>query len=90
MGDKKVLTEAEAQRIAEKFLLAKYYQSRIKFSVSQLITKDGRQIYEMQGKITMKSGGLLDRFFVDKSSNTYDFKLEVDAQQGRVINYELT
>jgi hypothetical protein len=85
-----LLAVAEAQRIAVKFLLAKYFQSRIKFSGSQLITKDGRQIYEMQGKIAMKSGGLLDRFFIDKSSNTYDFKIEVDAQQGRVINYELT
>ena len=89
MGDRKLLTEAEAQRIAVKFLLAKYPQSRIKFSVSQLVTEDGRQIYEMQGKIAMKSAGLLDRFFVDKSSNTYDFKIAVDAQQGRVINYEL-
>ena len=85
-----MLTEAEAQRIAEKFLLAKYPQSRIKFSVSQLVTKDGRQIYEMQGKIAMKSTGILDRFVLDKSSHTYDFKIEVDAQQGRVINYELT
>ena len=89
MGDRKLLTEAEAQRIAVKFLLAKYPQSRIKFSVSQLVTEDGRQIYEMQGKIAMKSAGLLDRFFVDKSSNIYDFKIAVDAQQGRVINYEL-
>ena len=88
--DKKGLAEAEAQRIAEKFLLVKYFQSRIRFSGIQLVTKDGRQIYEMQGKIAMKSAGLLDRFFVDKSSNTYDFKIEVDAHQGRVINYELT
>ena len=84
-----MLTEPEAQRIAVKFLLAKYHQSKIKFSVSQLVTEDGRQIYEMQGKIAMKSAGLLDRFFFDKSSNTYDFKIAVDAQQGRVINYEL-
>ena len=89
MGDKRLLAAAEAQRIAVKFLLAKYFQSRIDFSVSQLVAKDGRQIYEMQGKITMKSGGLLDRFLLDKSSNTYDFRIEVDAQQGRVINYEL-
>ena len=85
-----MLTAAEAQQIAEKFLLAKYFRSKINFRASQLITKDARQIYQMQGKITMKSGSLLDRFFVDKSSNTYDFKIEVDAQQGRVINYELT
>ena len=90
MGDKRLLTVAEAQRIAEKFLLAKYLQSKAKFSVSQLITKDARQIYEMQGKIAMKSWGVLDRFLFDKSSNTYDFKIEVDAQHGRVINYELT
>jgi hypothetical protein len=85
-----MLTVAEAQQMAEKFLLAKYFGAKINFRASQLITKDDRQIYQMQGKITMRSGGLLDRFFVDKSSNTYDFKIEVDAQQGRVINYELT
>ena len=90
MEDKKLLTEAEAQQIAEEFLLAKYYKAGINFGVSQLITKDGRQIYEMEGKITMKSRGLLARFFVDKSFDMYDFKIEVDAQQGRVINYELT
>jgi hypothetical protein len=85
-----LLTAAEAQQMAGNFLLAKYYQSKIKFSVCQLIAKDARQVYQMQGKIAMKSGGLLDRFFVDKSSNIYDFKIEVDAQQGCVINYELT
>jgi hypothetical protein len=85
-----LLTVAEAQQIARKFLLAKYLQSKINFSVSQLITEDDRQIYQMQGEIAMKSGGLLDRFFVDKSSNKFDFKIEVDAQWGRVINYELT
>jgi len=85
-----MLTVAEAQQIAKKFLLAKYFRSKINFRVSQVITKDARQVYQMQGKITMKSGGLLDRFFVDKSSNTYDFKIEVDVQQGRVVNYELT
>ena len=85
-----MLTEAEAQYIAVKFLLAKYIESKIKFSVSQLITKDERQVYQMQGKITVKSGGALDRFFVDKSSNEYDFRIEVDVQQRRVISYELT
>jgi hypothetical protein len=89
-GDKKLLTPAEAQRIAEKFLLTKYFQYKVKFSSGQLITKEAGQICEMHGKIAMKPRSLVERFLADGSSNTYDFKIEVDAQKGRVINYELT
>ena len=88
--DKRLLTEAEAQQIAEKFLLAKYFKSRVDFSDSQLIVKDGAQIYQLQGKITMQSRGSLDRFIGPKTANKYDFKIEIDAQEGQVLSYEFT
>lgn len=88
--DKRLLTEAEAQQIAEKFLLAKYFQSRVDFSDSRLIVKGDAQVYQLQGKITMQSRGSLDRFVTSKTANKYDFKVEIDAQQGHVLSYEFT
>ncbi|TRZ93120.1 MAG: hypothetical protein D4R82_05685 [Dehalococcoidia bacterium] len=91
MGEsKKLLTKAEAQQIAEKFLLTKYFQSRVDFGDSQLIVKDDVQIHQLQGKITMSSRSLVDRFIIPKTANKYDFKIEIDAQEGQVLNYEFT
>jgi len=87
--DKRLLTEAEAQQIAEKFLLAKYHESRITFTDCQLLDKDAVQTYQLRGKITMRSRGALDRFVTHKSVNQYGFKLEIDANQGWIINYEI-
>ena len=86
--NKKLLTEAEAQQIAEKFLLAKYYESKIDFSDNQLINKDDAQIYQLQGKITMQSRGSIDHFVMHKTANKHDFKIVIDAYQGRVLSYE--
>ncbi|HEX75496.1 MAG TPA: hypothetical protein G4O12_02810 [Dehalococcoidia bacterium] len=87
---KELLTEAEAQRIAERFLSVKYFQSKVDFSNNQLIIKDDVQIYQLQGKISMQSRGSLNHFIAGKSANKYSFKIEVDAQQGQVLSYELT
>jgi len=91
MGEsKKLLTKAEAQQIAKKFLLTKYFQSRVDFGDSQLIVKDDVQIHQLQGKITMSSRSSVDRFIIPKTANKYDFKIEIDAQEGQVLNYEFT
>ena len=84
-----MLTEIEAQKIAKQFLLAKYYDSKVDFSDNQLIFQDDVQIYQLEGEITMRSRNLMTRFTSDKTANKYDFKIEVDVQQGQVINYEL-
>ena len=85
-----MLTETEAQQIAEKFLLAKYFDAKVAFGSNQLITRDDIQLYQLQGKITMRSRGLLDRFTVHKSAHNYIVKIEINAQQGQVLNYEFT
>ena len=43
---KKLRTKAEAQQIAERFLLTKYFQARVDFSDSQLIVKGEDQIHQ--------------------------------------------
>ena len=84
-----MLTEAAAQQIAEKLLLAKYYESKISFSDCQLITVDDNQVYLLRGELTMRSRGWLDRFTSQQSANKYRFTIEIDAQQGQIINYEI-
>ena len=86
---KKLLTEAEAQQIANKFLLAKYDRAKLQFINNQLVTKDDIQLYHLQGKISLHSRGLLDFMTVGKSASTFDFNIKIDAQQGHVLNYEL-
>ena len=87
--EKELLTETEAQQLAEKFLLSKYYYSKIDFSSNHLVIKDDLQTYQLQGEITLRSRSSLTRFTDHKAANKYDFKIEVDAQQGQVISYEL-
>jgi len=87
--DKILLTEVEAQQIAERFLLAKYYESKIGFSGCQLIATDNSQIYHLYGELTMRSRSWLDHFTGPKSANKYKFRIEINAQQGKVLNYEI-
>ncbi|MBM4401414.1 MAG: hypothetical protein FJ045_05630 [Crenarchaeota archaeon] len=87
--NKRVTTESEAQQIAEKFLLTEYFDSKINFNESQLITVDSGQVYHLRGTIIMRSRSMLDRFVGPKSANKYEFKIEIDAQQGQIVNYEL-
>jgi hypothetical protein len=84
-----LITEAEAQQIAEKFLLAKYYESKISFSGCQLIATDDNQVYQLRGELTMRSRSSFSRFTGPESANKYVFRIEIDAHQGKIINYEI-
>ncbi len=87
--DNTLLTEADAQKIAEKLLLAKYYESKISFSGCQLITTDDSRVYQLRGELTMRSRSWLARFTGPESANKYVFRIEIDAHQGKIINYEI-
>ncbi len=89
VDDNMLLTEAEAQQIAKNFLLGEHYESRIDFINCQLIDKDNTKIYLLQGKITMRSRSPMSHFVAPKSANQYQFKMEIDAQQKNIINYEI-
>ena len=84
----RVITETEAQEIAKKFLITKYFQAKIDFNHNNLIIKDEGQVYQLQGEITMGSRSQFDRFVVRKNAGRHDFNIEIGAQQGQIISYE--
>jgi len=86
---KKLITEAEAQQIAEKFLLARHFDSKSNFSDCQLTIIDGNQVYQLHGELTMRSRSSFSRFTGPESANKYLFRIEIDAHQGKIINYEI-
>ncbi|MBM3166068.1 MAG: hypothetical protein FJZ83_00925 [Chloroflexi bacterium] len=85
-----MLTVDEARNVAEAFLQDKYYNSKIHFLDNRLITRNNAQIYELHGEMNMRSHGVFDRFIIDKAANKYLFRIEIDAKEGYVVNYELT
>jgi hypothetical protein len=85
-----LLTESEAQQLAKKLLLSKYYESKITFTTCQTLFTDSSSIYRLHGELTMRSRSWLDRFTTPESANNYRFKIEIDARQHRIMNYEIT
>ena len=84
-----MITEVEAQQIAEKFLLARHFDSKSNFSDCQLTIIDGTQVYQLHGELTMRSRSSFSRFTGPESANKYVFRIEIDAQQGQIINHEI-
>ena len=81
-----MLTEDEAQQIATKFLLNKYYKAKLSFTHNQI---DDVQVYQLYGKINMGSRVTsFDRFTAPKKASEHDFKIQIDAQQGQISSYE--
>lgn len=86
--DKKLLTEDKAQQIAKKFLLDRYFESKVDCSSNQLVVKGGIQVYWLEGKITMHSRSFFNFLTTSKTANTYDFRIEIEAKQGGILSYE--
>ena len=85
-----MLTENEAQIIANTFLQEKYFKAKIHFHDNQLVSKNNIKAYQMHGEMVMQAYGAFDRFIVDKSANNYLFSIEIDAIEGYILNYVLT
>ena len=85
----KFLTEVEAQQIASKFLLDIYFDSKINFGGYQMATTNDIQVYQLFGELTMHSRSFLSRFTIPKSANKFKFAIEIDASQGKIVNYEI-
>ena len=84
------LTEAEARKIAEQFLLGQYFDSKLNFTTCQLVNKDNIQVYELRGTMTMRSRNPMSRFVAPRTANQYQFRIEINAYQGEIIGHEIT
>lgn len=84
-----LLSEAEIRRLARDFLLMKHPESQVAFSSIQQATIEGNPVFQLAGTIEMKSHSVIDRFIFRSHPNRFSFKIELDAKQGKVFNYEL-
>lgn len=81
-----MLTEQEACRVGIKFLLLKFPEARIKIEQVHLF-KENSPFYILEGEITLPPRSLIARFVHPPIK--YGFKVEVDAEMGKVKSYEL-
>jgi hypothetical protein len=88
-NDETLMSGIEARQLAEKFLLAMHFDSKIDSIGCQLIITDNIQIYQLHGELTMRSRSWLARFTAPKSANKFDFSIEIDAQRGKIIDCEI-
>lgn len=88
--DGNVISETMAQEIASNYLHARYYNSkRISFNSCESVSMRGVLIYRFHGDILEKSTNMLDRIARDKKASTYKFMLNMNSQNGEIINYEI-
>ena len=87
--DNEMLTESEAQQMVKKLLLSKFYEAKITFNACQLLDEDGGRTYYLDGELTTRSRSWLDRFTAPESSNKYRFNIKVDANQRKIMSYEI-
>ena len=88
--DSKLITEYEATQFATKFLISQHYEPRISFKACDLSVNESSAIYCLVGEFTVPARSWLGRFTLPESADKYTFKMEIDAKQCRVLNYEIT
>ena len=89
IGNEDLLSETEIRRRARNFLLMKHPESRVTFSSTQRDTREGIHMFHLAGTIEIKSPSIIDRFIFRSHPNRFSFDMELDAKQGKVLNYEL-
>ena len=89
IDNESLLPEVDIQQKAQNFLLMKYPESKIALGNTQLVSKEGTLVFQLDGTIEMKSRGTSDRFTFRSHPNRYFFNIELDARQGAILNYQL-
>jgi hypothetical protein len=89
ISNEDLLSEAEICRRARNFLLMKHPESRVTFSSIQRDTREGTPLFQLAGTIEIKSPSIIDRFIFRSHPNRFSFNMELNAKQGKVLNYEL-
>ena len=83
-----LVSEQEAKDLTDSYLHSRYYDfDKITFSSVENTAIDGKPAYRLYGKVTVKSRSMFEKILRDKAANTYKFTVEVNAVNGRIINY---
>ena len=87
MNQEKKLTQDEARRVGERFLLSRYHNGMITFDRVVLTTKEASPLYYLEGSIKLPSRSILSQ--ISRSSEKYTFKMQVSALEGTILSWEL-
>lgn len=83
----KLLSGDEAQRVGLRFIQGIYYRGKISINQIQLVTAGAFPVYHLEGTIQIPSRNLLGRLIAVETP--YAFKMQVHAEDGNILNYEL-
>jgi len=85
--NKEILPPEEAQRIGFGFIHGKYYHGKITIDEPELVTKGAFPVYHLTGAIKIPSRSVISSLFSPAAE--YTFKMQIHAQDGSILNYEL-
>jgi len=91
-GDNRgIISQDRAEELADTFLKERHYNyDKIVFQTCERVCTENQLVYRFSGLLIEKTRALIDRLARDKSSVTYKFVIEVNSDNGKVLNYYLT
>lgn len=79
----------EVQAKADQYLKNRYFDfEKIRFDSHEITAFEGSTMFRLHGGIRAKSRSLIDNMGFFKKPDTYKFLIEIDAVNGKIINYE--
>jgi hypothetical protein len=83
-----LISEDRAKDLVDIYLHERYFDfEKLKFTgVESTLVKDA-PAYRICGKVHVKSRSMFERVIHDKNASTYKFTVEINAVNGRIINY---
>jgi hypothetical protein len=83
-----LISEDKAKDLVDSYLRNRYYDfDKLKFTgVESTVIKD-TPAYRIYGTVHVKSRSMFERIVHEKNASTYKFTVEINAINGRIINY---
>jgi hypothetical protein len=81
-----MISEEKAREVARRFLQGKFPGAKIDFDKATLITRGSTPLYLLEGALKPSSRSIFSWF---SRPAPYAFKIEIQALEGGVLNYEL-
>jgi len=85
--NKEILTPDKAQRLGSKFIQSKYYGAQITIDQTELVTEGAFPVYHLEGSIKILSRGMIAQLLY--RATAYTFRVQVNAIDGSILDYEL-
>jgi len=83
----KLVPAGKAKSIGFSFIQNKYHRAKVTIDQVSLVTDGAFPVYHLKGNLEIPSRGTISTFLSPASE--YVFEIQVHAQEGSILNYEL-